>query len=271
MRGRATEGTVLMHRSAWAVLVAVCCTAQAQDAQPLELSGGVVHRTLAEHASGGGTLLTERGWLPQVRASAEWALPQGAAIAGSLAVTGGDIDYHGQTQAGTPLSTTTRQAELAADVLWRPFAPAEWGQAWLTGQGLVNRRSIESTPTAGGLDETSTAVLLGVRWASPSFAAAGWQTRVEADARVSAWHRLEVDYRGLLDASRFQGARKHQWALRLVGARTESPWGWELEGARLRQGVSDAVPVYRNSTLFGTVRQPALTIDDVTLRVSRRF
>ena len=51
----------------------------------------------------------------------------------------------------------------------------------------------------------------------------------------------------------------------------ESPWSWEVEAARLTQGASDAVPVYRAGALFGTVRQPSLTIEDVALRVNRRF
>ncbi|WP_427914358.1 hypothetical protein ACPWT1_05305 [Ramlibacter sp. MMS24-I3-19] len=142
----------------------------------------------------------------------------------------------------------------------------------MTSQWLLNRREIESTSSAGGLDETSSAALVGLRWASPTFAPANsWQARLEADARVSVRHRLQVDYRGLLDASSFTGARKHQWALRLIGRRAESPWSWEIEAARLTQGASDAVPVYRAGSLFGTVRQPALTIEDVALRVSRRF
>lgn len=255
-----------------AALVA-CASAQAQDSGvTYEASAGPVYRRLAEHTADGGTLLTERGWLAQARGSVTKVFPSGAAIAGALAVTGAPLDYNGQTQAGAPLSTTTRQTELAADVRWRPVAPRAWGEAWLTAQWLQNRREIESTPAAGGLDETSRAVLLGVRWASPAFApAAGWQARVEADARVSVRHRLEVDYRGLLDASSLTGARKHQWALRLVGRRSESPWSWEIEAARLTQGASDAVPVYRAGALFGTVRQPSLTIDDLALRVNRRF
>lgn len=253
--------------------VATCATAQAQDSgMTYDVSAGLVHRRLVERSASGGTLLTERGWLAQARGSATKVLPSGAAVAGALSLAGAPIDYNGQTQAGAPLSTRTRQTELAADLLWRPLAPRAWGEAWLTAQWLVNRREIESTPAAGGLDETSRALLLGARWAGPAFTpAAGWQARVEADARVSVQHRLDVDYRGLLDESSLTGARKHQWALRLVGQRSESPWSWEIEAARLTQGASDAVPVYRGGTLFGTVRQPALTIEDLALRVSRRF
>lgn len=256
-----------------AVLLAACAAVQAQgSATSSELSAGGVHRRLAEHTASGGTLLTELGWLAQVRGSATRILPSGAAVTGALSLAGAPIDYNGQTQAGAPLSTSTLQTELAADLRWRPVAPRAWGAAWLTAQWLVNRRQIESTASAGGLDETSRALLLGARWASPAFTpAAGWQAHVEADARVSVRHRLEVDYRGLLDDSSLTGARKHQWALRLVGRRAASPWSWEIEAARLTQGASDAVPVYRAGALFGTVRQPSLTIEDLALRVSRRF
>ncbi|MGZ5774972.1 hypothetical protein [Ramlibacter sp.] len=262
-----------MRRALWAAALAgVCGVAQAQDAAPaFEGSLGIVHRTLTERANGA-TLLTERGFLPQARVGVVRTLPSGAAVAAAASLAGGDVDYHGQTQAGAPLSSTTRQLELAADLLWRPLAPASWGEAWLALGWLGNRRAIESTPAAGGLDETSRAVLVGVRWVSPGFGTiAGWQAHAEVDARVSVQHHLEVDYRGLLDTSHIGGARKHQGALRLVGRQAQSPWSWEVEAARLGQSASEAAPVYRNGTLFGTVRQPALTIDDVMLRVNRRF
>lgn len=259
---------------AGALLAGTGAAAQAQvtDGMTAELSAGPMYRKLVERSSAGGTLLTEQGWLGQVRGSALKVLPSGSAIAGALSLAGAPIDYNGQTQAGAPLSTTTRQIEVAADLLWRPLAPHAWGEAWLTAQWLLNRREIESTQGAGGLDERSRAVLLGARWVSPVFTpGAGWQAWLAADARVSVQHRLEVDYRGLLDASTLPGARKHQWALRLAGRRAESPWTWEVEAARLTQAASDEVPVYRAGALFGTVRQPALTIEDVALRVSRRF
>lgn len=261
---------------ALAAFALVACTgagAQALDSGvTTEISAGPVYRKLVERSSAGGTLLTEQGWLAQVRGSAVKVLPSGAAVAGALSLAGAPIDYNGQTQAGAPLSTTTRQIEVAADLLWRPLAPRAWGQAWLTAQWLLNRREIEGTASAGGLDERSRAVLLGARWVSPVFApGAGWQAWLVADARVSLHHQLEVDYRGLLDASSLAGARKHEWALRLAGRRAESPWTWEVEAARLTQAASDEVPVYRAGALFGTVRQPALTIEDLALRVSRRF
>jgi hypothetical protein len=137
---------------------------------------------------------------------------------------------------------------------------------------LWNRRDIAGTAAAGGLRETSDSVLAGVRWASPALpTAADWQLRGMVDARVSAWHQLDVDYHGLLDESRLRGARKRQVGLRLVGERPGSPWSWELSWSRLSQGQSEVAPVYRNGVLFGTVRQPALRIEDAGLTVTRRF
>src|SRR4051812_3305104 len=114
------------HPGLWVVAAAAACgTAHAQSsAIGYEAALGVTHRTLTERSGTGATLLTERGWLPQLRGSMGKTLSSGGALAGSLTLSGGDIDYHGQTQAGARLSTTTRQTELAADVLWRPVAPA---------------------------------------------------------------------------------------------------------------------------------------------------
>jgi hypothetical protein len=246
--------------------------AQAQD---ITFSGsvGLAHRKLTETTASGATLLTERGPMLQLQLRADRPLASGGALAARLMAAGGDLDYDGQTQSGAPLTTTTRQSELGADLLWRPHAPAAWGEGWLSLGWLGNRRAIQSTPAASGLDERSLAWMAGVQWRSPAFAPAGrWTARVEAEARVSVQHRLHVDYLGLLDPSSLHGGRKRQLALRLVAAPDEtSPWSWTLEWARLTQGVSETVPVYRNGVLFGSVRQPKLAIDDVALRVTRRF
>lgn len=257
------------------LLLAAAGVAGAGHAQDLQWSGGVglAHRKLVETLPTGATLLTERGPMPQLEIGVTRMLAGGGALAAHALASGGDLDYQGQTQAGVPLATTTRQTEAAIDVLWRPHSPAPWGEAWLSLGWLGNRRAIQSTPAASGLDERSSAWMAGVQWHSPAFTPAGsWRAHVEADARVSVRHRLHVDYLGLLDASTLRGARKRQLALRLVAAPSDtSPWRWTLEWARLSQGVSETVPVYRGGAPFGSVRQPALTIEDVSLRVTRRF
>ena len=235
---------------------------------------GLVHRKLIERSALGGNLLTETGPMAQAQLEVTRPLAGGAAIAGRAHLAAGDLDYDGRTQAGAPLTTTTRHFEGGLDLLWRPHEPAAWGEAWLTVGWLANRRLIRGTQVAGGLDELSSALLAGVRWRSPAFTpAAGWTGRVEVEARGSVAHRLQVDYYGLLDRSTLEGARKQLWTLRLLAAPADSPWEWGLEWSLLRQPASKAVPVSRNGVPLPltTVRQPKLSTSDVALRVSRRF
>lgn len=266
----------MRHRPALLALLAAAAPLAWAEAPALALEGslGLVHRKLVERSALGGKLLTETGPMVQAQLEATRALAGGAAIAARVHLAAGDLDYDGRTQAGAPLTTTTRHYEGGADLLWRPHEPAAWGEAWLTLGWLANRRLIRGTPAAGGLDELSSALLAGVRWRSPSFApAVGWTGRVEVEARGSVSHRLRVDYYGLLDRSKFEGARKQLWTLRLVAAPAGSPWSWGLEWSHLRQPASKAVPVSRNGVLLPgtTVRQPKLSTSDVVLRVSRRF
>lgn len=244
--------------------------------QPLETSGSIalVQRKLVERMAGGGTLLTETGPMARVQVEIVQPFAGGSALGLRAHIAGGDLDYDGRTQAGAPLTTTTRQGEGGVDLLWRPLEPAAWGEGWLTLGWLANRRLILGTGAAGGLDERSSALLAGVHWRSPVFApAGGWTGHVEVEARTSVSHRLRVDYYGLLDRSDFEGARKQVWTLRLLASPVDSPWQWALEWSQLRQPASRAVPVSRGGALVPgtTVRQPELSIHDVALRVSRRF
>lgn len=260
------------RRTVLALAASACAAVQAQPV-PIEWTGSaaLMHRRLVERTATGGTLLTETGPIGQVQVQGLMPLSDGAAVMGRLSALGGELDYDGQTQAGVPLTTKTVHGEFGADLWWRPLAPAAWGEAWVGTGLLLNRRSIRGTATAGGLEETSTALMAGALWRSPAWSVAGWQARVEAEGRVSLRHRLHVDYHGVLDESRLDGARKRQLSLRLAASAQGSPWEWALEWSRLSQGVSGSVPVYRAGVLFGTVRQPELSIRDVGLRVSRRF
>lgn len=211
--------------------------------------------------------------MAEARIEAVCGAPDGRAWAVRGALLGGVLDYDGQTQAGVPLVTRTGQWEGALDVMWRPWAPASWGEAWLTGGLLVNHRAIRGTPIAGGLDETSTALLLGVRWRSPALAASGWSFNAEAEARASLAHRLDVDYNGLLDDTTLRGGRKRVLVLRVIGTPADSPWSFALEWSGLSQPASRPEAVSRGGVpLPGTtVWQPKLTTRDVAVRVTRRF
>lgn len=259
----------------FAALAASLVPAQAQDA-PVEFTGTLAlsHRKLVERTPAGATLLTERGPMAHLLLQAVRPLAEGRAVGLRAQLAGGDLDYDGQTQAGVPLTTTTRQSEAGVDLMWRPHAPAAWGEGWITLGVLANRRAIYSTTIAGGLDEVSSAALLGVRWRSPAFApVARWNAHVEAEGRVSVWHRLDVDFHGLLDKTHFEAARKRMLVLRVLASPADSPWEWGLEWSGLWQPASKAVGVARGGVALAgtTVRQPELSMRDVTLRVGRRF
>lgn len=261
------------HFPRWLACLAVAAAGAAQAASPFLFDGSaaVLQRRLVERTPAGSPLVTESGPVLQVRLQALRQLDGGGAFGLRATGTGGDIHYDGQTQAGAPLVTSTRHLEGGVDLLWRPGPPAEWGEGWLTAGWLGNRRHIFSTPTAGGLVETSHALLLGARWRSPELGVREWHVNLEAEGRVSAWHRLQVDYEGLLDNSTLRGAQRKQVVLRVNAAAPSSPWLWSLEWSNLWQGASDPEPVFRGGVLFGTVRQPEMSVRDFGLRLTRRF
>jgi hypothetical protein len=179
------------------------------------------------------------------------------------------LDYAGHTQAGAPLSTTSRHDELEAGARWAPSAFA-WGEPALTLDGLRVRRAIAATSPASALTETSTLWLPGVAWTSPTWTAGGAQWSLRAGWRASVSHHLHVDYAGLFDASSLAGGRRSE---AMLGASATWPGGWSLslEAHRSRQQASAMVPLSSGGVVAGTVRQPRIAIDDAVLALSRRF
>jgi hypothetical protein len=280
----ATRARALLVR-ATVVAAGLAGTAAGASAQtaPIEFTGsiGLSARRLQER-SGGTTLLTEKGPVGVLQVEGTKPLTGGGAASVRLTALGGDIDYYGRTQppANIPLDTRSRHLESGLDLLVRPHAPMAWGEAWLSLGWLGNRRDIRSTPIATGLLEDSSSVWAGLQWRGPQVpAAAGWQLRPDVEGRISVWHRVDVDFRGArdpislrpLDSASFEGARRRQLVLRLVGSKPESPWSWALEWSRITQGSSGSVPLTAGGGVIGTVRQPELSIEDFGVRVARRF
>jgi hypothetical protein len=160
--------------------------------------------------------------------------------------------------------------DLDFALAWRPWAPARWGEAALVLRAVQQRRKILSTSTAGGLDETSTLLMPGLRW-SHAFGAGGWRWRPAIELRTSAWHRLDVDYLGVYDAQTLRGGHRRELLLALEASPASSGWTWALEWTHARQRASESGTVRRFGMPAGTVRQPAIDIDDVTLRLRRAF
>jgi hypothetical protein len=259
-------------------LFALCfagSVAAAAEPAPVEwaATAGVRHRTLSEWSATGTRLLTEKGAMPRVQLSAQLTAPSWPALAFEAGLSGANLDYRGQTQSGVPLTTTSRHADLDLAAYWRPFPAAAWGEAWLGLGWLQARRDIASSPIAGGLDETSSLVLPGIRWRSPAFAVPHTDNakfQLEAQWRTSVRHRLEVDYLGVFDNSSFRGGRRSETVLGLSVTSAEV-WRWSLEWSRSRQSASSSVALYRAGALVGSVSQPRVKIDDVSLSLTRRF
>ena len=199
-----------------------------------------------------------------------FALANGGGLRVDLGVAGGELDYEGRTQSGEPLTTDTRHRDIDATLAWRPWPSASWGEAWLVLRAVQQRREIASTPTVGGLDETATLLLPGLRW-SHAFNAGSWNWRPSLELRTSVWHRLDVDYRGVFDSQDLQGGRRNELVLGVEAAAAASPWSWSLEWTRARQRASERDTLHRGGVAIGTVVQPRIEIDDVMLRVRRAF
>ena len=247
----------------------------AAEPAPIEwaVSAGLRHRTLTEWSDTGSKLLTEKGPMGQLQLGAQVVAPAWPALEFEAAVRGGRLDYDGQTQAGAPVSTTSRHTDLELGAYWRPFPAAAWGEAWLGLDWLQARRDIASSSLAGGLNEKSTLVLPGIRWRSAAFGVphtGNAKFQLEAGWRTSARHRLEVDYLGVFDNSSFRGGRRNEITLGLNVA-TSDAWQWGVAWSRSRQSASNSVALFRGGALVGSVRQPRVKIDDLSLSLTRRF
>ena len=235
-----------------------------------DVSAGAMHRRLVERADDGRQLVKETGPMLRLSLAGQVNLSSGGALRGELAAAGGELDYQGRTQGGVPLNTDSRHRDLEATLAWRPFAPANWGEGWIVLRTLQQRRQIASTPTVGGLDETATLVLPGIRWVG-DFQAASWRLRPSFELRTSVHHSVDVDYRGVFDAQELDGGRRDELQLGVEASAAGSPWSWSLAWTRARQKASDTDTVRRAGVAVGTVRQPRIEIDDVMLSVRRSF
>lgn len=259
---------LVLGANAW-----TCANAQSSPVE-WRASAAVLHRTLTESSPGGGRLLTEKGYLPRIKLSAQMAVQDSGALSAEASFAQGRLDYEGQTQAAQPVSSLTGHREAEVTLRWRPLAPAAWGEAWLGLGWLHARRAIEPTSLAGSLDEASSLALPGVRWRGPAWALPLGEGPVkfeaEAEWRTSARHRLSIDYVGVYDASVLRGGRRNELSLRLALFKGET-WRWTAGWTRTEQRASPSATLYRAGVPVGTVHQPRLRIDDISLSLSRRF
>lgn len=245
-------------------------TAQAQAAPAWGVSASVLHRTLEERADDGSRLVEETGPLLRLAIDGQMPLRGGGALEAKAALTGGELDYDGRTQAGAPLATRSRHRDVLFGVGWRPLPAAAWGEGWLVLQVLQQQRDIASTATVTGLRETSLLVLPGVRW-SHGFAAGGWRLQPSVELRASVHHQVDIDFHGVFDEADIRGGRRWEAELALQASAPDSPWSWGLAWTHARQSASARQGISSGGVAAGTVVHPRIRIDDVALRVRRAF
>jgi hypothetical protein len=249
---------------------AACAQTPAVDGPSWGVTAGVAHRRLVERAANGDRLLKESGPMLRLALDAQMRVGAGGALRAELGVATGKLDYDGQTQGGAPVSTDSRHRDLDFTLGYRPLSAATWGEGWLVLRALQQRRRIASTATVGGLDETSTLWMPGLRW-THTLDAGGWRVRPSVELRASVHHDLEIDYGGVFDASDLKGGRRREIVLGLDFTQAGSAWQWGIEWTRSRQSASPSQALHRGGIAVGSVRQPRVEIDDVTLRVRRAF
>ncbi|AEG91366.1 hypothetical protein [Ramlibacter tataouinensis] len=257
----------------WVLAFAGAAMAQAPEPPVLQwnAAAGATQRRLFEESATGERLLAERGVMGRVELGASFAPANGPAFAAEAGWAAGRLDYDGQTQTGAPLQTASRHHDADLTLLWRPGPAGSWGEAWLLLQGARQHRDIESIGRVTGLVETSWLLMPGLRWRGPAEAARGWRLWPQVEARVSAYHRLEVDFNGLFDDARLDGGRRWALALGVDAQAPDAAWRLALRWTRARQVVSQTRTLYRNGAPVGTVRQPRLGYDDLTLTLRRDF
>lgn len=262
------------HRLIAAGLALMAAGVHAQASPPAaaswDVSAGLLHRHLVERADDGSRLVTESGPMLRLGLAGSLELAGGGGLRAEAGIAGGTLDYDGRSQGGASLTTETRHRDADLTLAWRPLAPASWGEAWVVLRAARELRDIRSTRAAGGLRETSTLVLPGVRW-SRAFAGAGWNWTPSVELRTSVSHRVHVDYEGVFDNQDLHGGHRNEVALALTAWAPSSPWRWSVEWTRVRQRASDSDTVRRAGVAVGTVRQPRIAIDDLMLRATRAF
>jgi len=94
-------------RVGWFAVAGVLCLQSARVFGDVSVSAGAVlgHFDYEERSDSGAVFNSERGAVPGVQASLDWAMGNGAGLALSGTGFAGEVRYRGQTQAGAPLKT----------------------------------------------------------------------------------------------------------------------------------------------------------------------
>jgi hypothetical protein len=222
-----------------------------------------------EDDSAGRRLVRETGWLPGIALGAAYTSGN---ITWSAALDWyrGDIDYRGQTQAGSPATSTTETA-LATLHLGASYTFQGAYSAKLALEGDYWKRDILGTGASIGLQERYRSERLVAGLAKTWHPSAGM---VAADIAVlfSTPERMRVGFSGVLDRTSLR--TESAPGLR-IGARHRPAFAPALELRAsydwIKIARSEDAPVTRMGQFAGTVAQPEHARQGFTLSVSALF
>ena len=222
-----------------------------------------------ENDSGGRRLVRESGWLPGVALGAAYTSGK-LTWSAALDWHRGDIDYRGQTQAGTAATSTTETA-LATLHLGATYALQNGYAASLALEGDYWKRDILGSGASVGLQERYRSERLVAGLGKTWHPAAGMVT---ADIAVlfSTPERMRVGFSGALDQASLR--TKSAPGIR-IGARHRPAFAPALELRAyfdwMKIARSEDVPVTRMGQFAGTIAQPEHVRQGLTLSVSTLF
>lgn len=203
-------------------------------------------------------LVQESGWLPGITAGAI-ARKQQVETRFRLSHYRSDVDYDGQTQSGTPISSSTHEKiwDFSASAAYRLPFPL---QAYLyAGAGYRHwDRDIQSLSFVAGLEETYH------WWSYHGGLELNWEkggNRWSLDGRLlrTINPEVKIDFLDTFDSATLDLGERWGWRTELQWLHSFTPKvssGLGLFYERLKLGKSDSEALTRNGTPAGTVFQP---------------
>jgi hypothetical protein len=230
----------------------------------------------AETSRAGATLNRETATLPGLGLSAARHAGRGTLRIDAI-VAGGDADYDGRTQGGTPIRSSTRESLAAVAVVSSVRLDAEGRVAIGAGVGLRRwGRDIAGVGAVAGLDERYRTVEALLESTVALFR--GTLGRVDLSVRMSRalWGETDVDFGAGYDAAQLPLVNASALAVSATWAVPVSPrWSLEVVPAYSRFGFAQSAgqPLTVDGQVVGEVFQPRGRMSNRTISIGwrRRF
>ncbi len=225
----------------------------------------------SEYSSAGAKLLSESGYRSFMGFYYLQDGADGALLAYHGKLYGGDVNYDGQTQSGTQLTTTTRYAGMLneANLHYRLKNKPESNYYWdIVGGVGLDFWTRDLRGTGGYVEE----YLIGYIRAGLDFSAVkyGFQGSAGAKYPVSTWEQANLKAKGMADSDPVLEPGKNITYYASLGYRFDGAWSVSLGYDGYRFSQSPRAPITINGVPY-TVRQPDSREDIYTLTIGYSF